>query len=77
MHESDRIAKDVRAVGTHGHVQKSQAGRDLVVAIDALLAGETFLGGKGAKKSAEGDIPPGISFCWASCCNWMNPEPTS
>jgi hypothetical protein len=55
----------------------SQAGRDLVVAIDALLAGETFLGGKGAKKSAEGDTPAGISFCWAAYCNWMNPEPTS
>jgi hypothetical protein len=55
----------------------SQAGRDLVVAIDALLAGETFLGRKDAKKSAEDDTPPGISFCWASCCNWMNPEPTS
>jgi len=77
MHESERIASDVRAAGAHGYVQKSQAGRDLVVAIDALLGGETFLGGRREKKSAEGDVPPGISFCWALCCNWMKPEPTS
>ena len=56
----ERIAKDVRAAGAHGYVQKSQAGRDPVVAIDALLAGGTFFAGKGAKKSAEGDLPPGI-----------------
>jgi DNA-binding NarL/FixJ family response regulator len=77
MHESERIASDVRAAGAHGYVQKSQAGRDLVVAIDALLAGGTFFGGSRGKKSPEGDIPPGISFCWALCCNWMKPEPTS
>ena len=77
MHESERIAKDVRAAGAHGYVQKSQAGRDLVVAIDALLAGATFFGDKSGKKSPEGDIPPGISFCWALCCNWMKPEPAS
>jgi DNA-binding NarL/FixJ family response regulator len=76
MHESDRIAKDVRTAGAHGYVQKSQAGRDLIVAIDALLAGGTFFGGKGTKKSPEGDIPPGISFCWALCCNWMKPKPS-
>ena len=46
MHESERMAKDVRAAGAHGYVQKSQAGRDLVVAIDALLSGGTFFGGK-------------------------------
>jgi DNA-binding NarL/FixJ family response regulator len=77
MHESERLSKDVRAAGAHGYVQKSQAGRDLVVAIDALLAGGTFFSGKGTKKSPEGDIPPGISFCWALCCNWMKPAPTS
>jgi DNA-binding NarL/FixJ family response regulator len=53
MHESERITKDVRAAGAHGYVQKSQAGRDLVVAIDALLAGGTFFGGTSRKK-AEG-----------------------
>jgi DNA-binding NarL/FixJ family response regulator len=77
MHESDRIVKDVRAAGANGYVQKSQAGRDLVVAIDALLAGGTFFGGKSGKKSHEGNIPLGISVCWALCSNWMKPKPTS
>jgi DNA-binding NarL/FixJ family response regulator len=47
MHESERIDSDVRAVGAHGYVQKSQAGRDLVAAIDSLLAGGTFFCGQG------------------------------
>jgi DNA-binding NarL/FixJ family response regulator len=64
MHESERITNDVRAAGAHGYVQKSQAGRDLIVAIDALLAGGTFFGVKSVKKAPEGDKPPGISFCW-------------
>jgi hypothetical protein len=32
-----------------------------------------FFGGTPGKKP-EGDIPPGISFCWALCCNWMKPN---
>jgi len=32
MHESERITNDVKMAGAHGYVQKSQAGRDLVVA---------------------------------------------
>jgi DNA-binding NarL/FixJ family response regulator len=44
MHESERLAADVQLVGAHGYVQKSQAGRDLIRAIDVLLAGGTFFG---------------------------------
>jgi len=44
MHESERLAADVQLVGAHGYVQKSQAGRDLIRAIDLLLAGGTFFG---------------------------------
>jgi len=44
MHESDRLANDVREVGAQGFVLKSQAARDLVRAIDCLLAGGTFFG---------------------------------
>ena len=44
MHESDRLATEVRLVGAHGVVLKSQAARDLIRAIDCLLAGETFFG---------------------------------
>ena len=42
MHESERLARDVRAVGAQGVVLKSQAARDLIRAMDHLLAGETF-----------------------------------
>jgi two-component system nitrate/nitrite response regulator NarL len=44
MHESERLHADVRQVGAHGYVQKSQAGRDLIYALDKLLAGGTFFG---------------------------------
>lgn len=42
MHESSRLANDVREAGAHGLVLKSQASRDLIVAIETLLAGGTF-----------------------------------
>jgi DNA-binding NarL/FixJ family response regulator len=51
MHESDRLAKDVRTAGAHSYVQNSQAGRDRIVAIDALLAGGTFWAVKGQEIS--------------------------
>jgi DNA-binding NarL/FixJ family response regulator len=44
MHESDRLEPEVRACGAHGYVLKSQAARDLIRAIDALLAGSGFYG---------------------------------
>ena len=42
MHESDRLDAEIRDIGAHGYVQKSQAARDLVVAIERVLQGETF-----------------------------------
>lgn len=44
MHESSRMPIEVRQAGAHGFVLKSQANRDLIRAIDRLLAGETFFG---------------------------------
>ena len=44
MHESEKLTADIRRVGAHGYVQKSQAGRDLIIAIDKLLTGGTFFG---------------------------------
>lgn len=44
MHESERLITDIRAAGAHGYVQKSQASRDLVLAIESLLSGGTFFG---------------------------------
>lgn len=48
MHESDRLSEEVREAGAHGYVQKSQAARDLVQAIECVLHGGTFF----VKKSA-------------------------
>src|SRR5579862_8281829 len=37
MHGSDRLSEEIRNAGAHGYVQKSQASRDLVEAIECLL----------------------------------------
>jgi DNA-binding NarL/FixJ family response regulator len=44
MHESLRLGVEARAAGTQGYVVKSQAARDLIRAIDYVLAGKTFFG---------------------------------
>jgi DNA-binding NarL/FixJ family response regulator len=42
MHDSNRIRTEIRDAGAHGYVQKSQAARDLIAAIECLLEGGTF-----------------------------------
>jgi DNA-binding NarL/FixJ family response regulator len=42
MHESNTVVEEVRQAGAHGIVLKSQATRDLIGAIDRLIAGGTF-----------------------------------
>ncbi len=42
MHESDQVVREVLAAGARGYVLKSDAGRDLVAAIEALLRGRPF-----------------------------------
>ena len=75
MHESERLAADVQLVGAHGYVQKSQAGRDLIRAIDLLLAGGTFFGSEleeQREKREENDKPnPSTSFR----CSLSVPQP--
>ena len=44
MHESERLESDVREAAAQGYVLKSQAARDLILALDTLLAGGTFFG---------------------------------
>jgi DNA-binding NarL/FixJ family response regulator len=44
MHESEMLPGEVRRTGAQGYVLKSQAARDLIRAIDALLEGGTFFG---------------------------------
>ena len=64
MHESDRLATEVRGTGAHGYVLKSQAARDLVLAIQTLLDGGTFFGTAPNSLPSEGEKPKtGITFC--------------
>jgi DNA-binding NarL/FixJ family response regulator len=56
MHESERLAVDVRQAGAQGFVLKSQAARDLIRAIDCLLGGGTFFGSESGPKS-EPEMP--------------------
>jgi DNA-binding NarL/FixJ family response regulator len=63
MHESERLLSEVRSSGAQGFVHKSRAGRDLILAIDALLAGGTFFGTAvipGPPDPTESN--PGLSF---------------
>lgn len=75
MHESPRMAIDVREAGAHGFVQKSQAARDLILAVERLLAGSTFFGGepseqpeikKSDKPASAAKAAPGSGFSFCS-----------
>jgi DNA-binding NarL/FixJ family response regulator len=46
MHESEQIVRDVLAAGARGYLVKSDAGRDLVAAVDALAGRKTFFTSK-------------------------------
>lgn len=57
MHESGRLANDVREAGAQGLVLKSQASRDLIIAIETLLSGGTFF-----PNPPETNTPPPTKF---------------
>jgi len=44
MHESPRLSTEAQQAFAHGCVLKSQASRDLIRAMEELLAGRTFFG---------------------------------
>jgi DNA-binding NarL/FixJ family response regulator len=44
MHESESLGREVREAGAQGFVLKSQAARNLILAIETILAGGTFFG---------------------------------
>ncbi|HEY2459559.1 MAG TPA: response regulator transcription factor [Candidatus Acidoferrum sp.] len=63
MHESAALVADIRRSGAQGYVQKSQAARDLIHAIETLLGGNTFFAQPSDPKSpAKGTPKPGFSF---------------
>ena len=68
MHDSEHLAAEVLRAGAQGFVLKSQAGKDLIRAIERLLGGGTFFGSdpnpqeKSPSRSADriGTIPPPV-----------------
>ena len=69
MHESPRIAVEVRDAGAHGYVSKSQANRDLVLAIQTLLSGGTFFGST-SDPSSGADENPNRNVRFSSAAPW-------
>jgi DNA-binding NarL/FixJ family response regulator len=64
MHESERLGTEVRNASAQGYVLKSQAARDLVRAIDALLGGHTFYGSSSEPmKTQKEKTSSGNVFC--------------
>jgi DNA-binding NarL/FixJ family response regulator len=53
MHDSERLEKDVRDAMAQGYVLKSQAARDLMLAIETLLGGGTFFGSPSQKEDSK------------------------
>lgn len=54
MHESQQVVRDVLDAGALGYVLKSDAGRDLVAAVDALRQHRTFFTSKVARMVLDG-----------------------
>jgi DNA-binding NarL/FixJ family response regulator len=69
MHESEQIVREVLASGARGYILKSDAGRDLLSAVDSLASGKPFFTSKvselllnvylkrGAAPQESGDAP--------------------
>jgi DNA-binding NarL/FixJ family response regulator len=64
MHESKNLAATVQEAGARGFVLKSHAARDLLDALEALLAGGTFFGGEAGKAGKTKEEPGnhGVNF---------------
>jgi len=58
-HESEQLVREVLAAGARGYVLKSDAGRILVRAVEALLEGQTFFTSKVARLVLEGYLRGG------------------
>ena len=58
-HESEQLVREVLNAGAQGYVLKSDAGRILVTAVEALLDGRTFFTSKVAQLVLEGYLRSG------------------
>jgi DNA-binding NarL/FixJ family response regulator len=59
MHDSEQVVREVLAAGARGFLLKSDAGRDLVSAVEALQMRRTFFTTKVAQLVLEGYLHPG------------------
>lgn len=60
MHDSEQVVREVLAAGARGFLLKSDAGRDLVSAVEALQQRRTFFTTKVAQLVLEGYLHPGM-----------------
>jgi DNA-binding NarL/FixJ family response regulator len=58
MHDSEQVVREVLAVGARGFLLKSDAGRDLIAAVEALQHNRTFFTTKVAQMVLEGYLRP-------------------
>jgi DNA-binding NarL/FixJ family response regulator len=58
IHDSEQVVREVLAVGARGFLLKSDAGRDLVSAVEALQRHSTFFTSKVAEFVLEGYLNP-------------------
>jgi DNA-binding NarL/FixJ family response regulator len=70
MHELHYKMEDFAKMGIHGYVLKSDAVRDLIVALDELSGGGTFLAKKGPQSGGAREPNPGkamlrVALSWA------------
>lgn len=61
MHDSEQIIREVLACGARGYILKSDAGRDLVTAIDTLTEGRPFFTPKVSEVLLSGYLRQGES----------------
>lgn len=59
MHDSEQIVQEVLAAGARGFLLKSDAGRDLVAAVEALQHHRTFFTTRVAQMVLDGFLRPG------------------
>lgn len=58
MHDSEQVVRDILAVGARGFLLKSDAGHDLVTAVEALQRHRTFFTSKVAELVLDGYLNP-------------------
>lgn len=58
VHDSEQIVREVLATGARGFLLKSDAGRDLVAAVEALEQRQTFFTSKVAQMMVDGYLRP-------------------